>query len=156
MAWDSVIIRKRASAKHVPLPHSLLVLTTMVSLLALCLAGCAERSFTILLPNGYILSVMPEYASNIIDKDWVVVVGSRIREYAVVGKIVTGYVTHENVPSGFAKARTGYFLFDTANGDLLEGLNDEEWRDFPAPSPQRAFAKGCNHCQAPILWDKRG
>ena len=98
----------------------------------LLLCGCfLHPDYSIALPNGYKLSRIWKGAHTIVNERNFLVVGLTVQKYAVVGNIVTGYVSDENmadVPETL-RGKTGYFVLDTATANLQDGLGEDKWRN---------------------------
>lgn len=120
----------------------------------LLLCGCfLHPDYSIALPNGYELARIWKGAHTIANERNFLVVGLSIQKYAVVDSVVTGYVSDENmadVPEAL-RGKVGYFVLDTATGNLEDGLSEDKWRETlkshgimsppPLKAPSRKDAK---------------
>jgi len=93
-------------------------------------AGCGNGDYVISLPNGYALY---RSAPDIffIGNEKTVVVDAIVKEYAVVGNIVTGYVEHRyQRPASERRGLSGgYFVINTLNKKCSKELDKKAWVD---------------------------
>ncbi len=127
-----------------------------VTMVAFLTFVCCFQGYRIELPNGYSLVRTDYGVTYIMDGlEWGarIVTEGNIERYAVEGNFVVGYIA---LASGNSEAeqcnegaREGYFVLDTRDESLFDGLTEEEWRD----RLQRAGFDWLPEIRVPSRWD---
>lgn len=84
------------------------------------------------LPGGYSLSSIYGGAVEILDSNKNVVIFPNIETYKVYKdkQLITGYVSNADLPpTDSANSIPGYFILNTKNGTIRQGLSEKVWLD---------------------------
>jgi len=116
--------------RYRPISYGWRVLVVLAFPLLLCCCFL-HPDYRIALPNEYELWRTSKGAYTIANERDFLVVGRTVQKYAVMGSIVTGYVSDENMAdvSETLRGKTGYFVLDTATANLQDGLGEDKWRN---------------------------
>lgn len=94
------------------------------ALILLC--GCSD--YSIQLPNGYCLVRSNDEDMTIANSVSVVVISPKIVGYEVCQHLVVGRVVLNDIKSEeYGDSKPGFFILNTKNGDLAQGLSEEAW-----------------------------
>ena len=92
------------------------------------ISNCDDR----MLPNGYRYVILNSYSAVITTSSGSIVVDTNVEEVVAHGKYITGRRVNYSGPrnfkgesSGYKSGYFGYFILDSSNGKLREGLSRE-------------------------------
>lgn len=97
--------------------------SAMVLLSCLALSCCDQRTR---LPHGYQYVSLDSVNSAISDSNNIMVIYPNIKEYKILGEYIVGERVKSDIDKRFS-TNLGFFIFDTRDGTLLQGLSDTQF-----------------------------
>ncbi len=92
--------------------------------------GGIGPNFALDIQNGYILAVCNADCVGVTDSEGMAVISPHIDRLNTGGSLVFGLVVLEEAPSnqpGGSHSIAGYFILDTSDGSVVQGLTKEKW-----------------------------